>query len=80
MPCDLVRHGTLKGQLGRATMRGILPVEDTLTREEAEFYLRVRAAATSKARTIFTQQCIEYRARSHVVSDEQADALKNVFT
>ena len=30
MQCDLVRHGTFKGQLGRATMRSIIPVEDTL--------------------------------------------------
>ena len=30
MQCDLLRHGTFKGQLGRATMRSIIPVEDTL--------------------------------------------------
>lgn len=30
MQCDLIRHGTFKGQLGRATMRSIIPVEDTL--------------------------------------------------
>ena len=30
MQCDLVRHVTVKGDRSRATMRGIIPVEDTL--------------------------------------------------
>ena len=47
LQCDLVKQGTVKGQLGRTTMRGIISVDDTLTREKAEFYLRMRAAATS---------------------------------
>ena len=55
----------------------IILVEDTLTKSEAEFYLRARAAATSKARELLMEQRAACAGKFNV---DQAEALKNVMS